>query len=120
MTCRLTVLVGLCLGSLVAAQQAPVFRAGVDLVTMRVVVVDKQGQPVRGLAASDFSVRLEGQIRPVRVLNYHELQEDTVEAIEARRESTNIGQAPKSAAGTITPERLCCCLTTCRFVIPAP
>lgn len=107
MTSRLAVLTGLCLAAVVTsaalltAQQAPVFRAGVDLVTMRVVVVDKQGQPVRGLKESDFSVRLEGQVRPVRVLNYLELEEHKVEAIEARRESTNIGQAPKSAAGTI-------------------
>lgn len=104
MTPRLIVLVTLCAGTLVTlvtAQQAPVFRAGVDLVTMRVVVVDKQGQPVRGLKESDFSVRLEGQVRPVRVLNYLELEERKVEPIEARRESTNIGQAPKTSAGTI-------------------
>lgn len=104
MTPRLVALVSLCLGVLVTvvtAQQAPVFRAGVDLVTMRVVVVDKQGQPVRGLTESDFTVRLEGQIRPVRVLNYLELEERKVEAIEARRESTNIGQAPKREGGAI-------------------
>lgn len=104
---RLAVLITLCLGTfitlvtVVTAQQAPVFRAGVDLVTLRVVVVDKQGQPVRGLTESDFTVRLEGQIRPVRVLNYLEVQETTVEPIEARRESTNIGQAPKSTIGSI-------------------
>jgi VWFA-related protein len=105
MTSRLTVATSLCAViasvAVLAAQQAPIFRAGVDLVTMRVVVVDKQGQPVRGLTESDFTVRLEGQIRPVRVLNYLELEEQKVEAIEARRESTNIGQARKSAAGTI-------------------
>jgi VWFA-related protein len=95
----------LLLGATLSAQQAPVFRAGVDLVTLRVVVVDQKGQPVKGLTEADFNVRLEGQVRPVRVLNYLEVQESSVEPIEARRESTNIGQAPKSAGGTI-PSRL--------------
>ncbi len=106
MITRLVVIACLCLGTLVAAQQtqqAPVFRAGVDLVTMRVVVVDKQGHPVRGLTPADFSVRLEGQVRPVRVLNYLEVQEPTTTTIEARRESTNIGQAQKGDVGALAP-----------------
>ena len=91
----------LMLGTALSAQQAPVFRAGVDLVTLRVVVVDQKGQPVKGLTEADFNVRLEGQVRPVRVLNYLEVQESTVAPIEARRESTNIGQAPKNTGGSI-------------------
>jgi len=35
-------------------QQAPTFRTGVDLVQVDVVVVDKDGNPVTGLKASDF------------------------------------------------------------------
>jgi VWFA-related protein len=93
------------LGTTLGAQQAPVFRAGVDLVTLRVVVVDPKGQPVTGLTEADFNVRLEGQVRPVRVLNYLEVRESTVAPIEARRESTNIGQAPKSTGGSI-PTRM--------------
>lgn len=93
----------LLLGATLSAQQAPVFRAGVDLVTLRVVVVDQKGQPVKGLTEADFNVRLEGQVRPVRVLNYLEVQESSVEPIEARRESTNIGQAPKSTTAALAP-----------------
>jgi len=100
---RWILLISLTLGTIVSAQsqQAPVFRAGVDLVTMRVVVVDQKGQPVRGLAAEDFSVRLEGQVRPVRVLNYLEVDERTEVPIEARRETTTVGVTPTSPARTL-------------------
>lgn len=110
-------------GTLVAAQQAqqaPVFRAGVDLVTMRVVIVDKQGQPVRGLTESDFSVRLEGQVRPVRVLNYLELEEPRPASVEARRESTNIGQAPKGTGGTIPSRTLVLLMDDLSFRFTSP
>ncbi len=50
-----------------ASQQAPAtFRAGVDLVVVDVVVVDKAGVPVTGLAAADFTVTA-GQ-RPRRIV----------------------------------------------------
>jgi hypothetical protein len=100
---RWILLISLTLGTIVSAQsqQAPVFRAGVDLVTMRVVVVDQKGQPVRGLTAEDFSVRLEGQIRPVRVLNYLEVDERTEGPIEARRETTTVGVRPTGPANAL-------------------
>jgi VWFA-related protein len=37
-------------------QQPPVFRSGVDLVQIDVVVLDENGQPVRGLTRDDFSL----------------------------------------------------------------
>jgi VWFA-related protein len=45
--------------------QRPAFRSGVELVTIDVNVVDRQGQPVRGLSPSDFAVTVEGQPRRV-------------------------------------------------------
>jgi len=58
-TLRLTGAVLLC-GAVVlhAAQQAPrpEFRAGTDIVTLDVVVLDKDRKPVRGLTAADFVV----------------------------------------------------------------
>jgi VWFA-related protein len=39
------------------AQQAPVFRAGVDLIRVDVSVLDRDHQPVHGLTAADFTVR---------------------------------------------------------------
>ena len=48
-----------------STDQAPVFRSGVELVTVDVGVVDRQGQPTRGLGPSDFVVTVGGQPRRV-------------------------------------------------------
>jgi len=45
--------------------QQPVFRAGVELIQLDVSVLDKDRHPIRGLTASDFSVMVDGQPRPV-------------------------------------------------------
>jgi VWFA-related protein len=64
----------LCGGPWVAARQAgsqqPTFRSGVELVTVDVGVVDKQGQPVRDLEAADFVVTVGGQPRRVVTAEY--------------------------------------------------
>jgi VWFA-related protein len=67
----------LALAAGVAAQQAtaptaqqPLFRTKVDLVTVDVRAVDKDGKPVPGLTKDDFVVTLEGERRPVMVLDY--------------------------------------------------
>lgn len=57
-------------GPLLVAQQAgpgqtPTFRSGVELVTVDVNVVDRQGQPMRGLQPSDFVVTVGGRARRV-------------------------------------------------------
>lgn len=51
-------------------QNAPVFRGRVDLVTVDVTVVDKDGVPVPGLTADDFTVTVAGKPRPIRALDY--------------------------------------------------
>ena len=47
------------------AAPPPVFRAGIDLIQLDVSVLDRQRHPVRGLAAEDFTVLVDGQPRPV-------------------------------------------------------
>src|SRR5262245_52940118 len=60
--------------ALVAAPQVPpTFRAGVDIVTIDVVVLDKRGQPVKDLAAGNFDVALDGKKAKVRVADFRDL-----------------------------------------------
>jgi VWFA-related protein len=49
----------------VRPEQLPAFRSGIEVVTIDVGVVDKQGQPVRGLRPADFTVSVAGQPRRV-------------------------------------------------------
>ncbi|HEY2906964.1 MAG TPA: VWA domain-containing protein [Vicinamibacterales bacterium] len=48
-------------GELAIAHQAPVFRSGVDLVTMGVTVSDKKGNLVTGLSREDFEIIEDGR-----------------------------------------------------------
>jgi VWFA-related protein len=48
-------------------QKPPVFRGGVDLVTVDVAVLDKQGVPIAGLTPADFTIVADG--RPRRVVS---------------------------------------------------
>jgi VWFA-related protein len=45
--------------------QQPVFRSGIDLVTVDVTVLDEDGRPVEHLGPADFSVRVDGAPRRV-------------------------------------------------------
>ena len=49
----------------VAAQQQPVFRAGVDLVHFGIVVTDKYGSPITGLTVDDFEILEEGKAQKI-------------------------------------------------------
>jgi VWFA-related protein len=53
-------------------QRPPVFRTGVNVVTIDVTAVDKDGTPIKGLKADDFVVTLEGQPRPVQAVDFIE------------------------------------------------
>lgn len=45
--------------------QGPTFRTGVDLITVDVAVVDRNGHPVENLGAAEFSVKIDGEARRV-------------------------------------------------------
>src|SRR5262245_6947339 len=51
-------------------QSIPTFKTGVELVTVDVGVVDRQGVPMRGLTPADFTVTVAGQPRRVVTADY--------------------------------------------------
>jgi VWFA-related protein len=52
-------------------QPAPSFRAGVDAFTLEASVADGTGTPITDLAATDFTVTVNGKPRRVRTVRYH-------------------------------------------------
>jgi VWFA-related protein len=68
---RLNSLLGLVMAAGIAAtaaqtpRQAPVFRTGVDLITLDVTALDGARRPVRGLTAADFTVLENGVSQPI-------------------------------------------------------
>src|ERR1043165_4036197 len=80
---RLTALVGfvLVLALGVAAQQTPpsqqpVFRAGVELVALNFIAVDKDNKPVTDLKPADLRLTVNGRERPIQTLQFVKLGAD--------------------------------------------
>jgi len=67
MTRLLATLLTISLGALVAGQEPapPTFKAGVDLVSVSVVVKNHKGKPVTGLSRKDFELFDSGRIRDI-------------------------------------------------------
>src|SRR5579862_4419271 len=76
---------GVCLTSLMVVgltarpPQAPQFRAGVDLVQIDVVAVDKDGHPVPGLTAADFT--LLDRKKPQKIVAFEEVNRARASAV---------------------------------------
>jgi VWFA-related protein len=86
-------------GGFVSAQspqrpQAPTFRSTTSLVLVDVTVLDKDGKPVPGLAADDFQVKLDGQVRPVRAVTYEQIANPLAAPEIALAEPDVAGGAP--------------------------
>jgi VWFA-related protein len=66
-----------------AAQQAqpPVFRTNLSIVSVDVVVRDRNGQVVRGLTERDFELMEDGRAQDVRTFTYQEIKEGPVAAV---------------------------------------
>jgi VWFA-related protein len=78
------------------APQRPVFRSGVELVTVDVTVVDKAGAPIRGLTADDFEVKLDGKPGRVQALDF--LEFGAVSGADASATSTTTARAEAAGA----------------------
>lgn len=99
MRTRLLVTTLLVLGCAIArgSAQQPTFPSRVDLVTVDVVVFDRQGDPVEGLTREDFTVREDGRPQQVAAFEAISLQQSVAGPSRAQRVSTN--DARPDAAG---------------------
>ena len=64
--------------------QQPVFRGGVDLLTVDATVVDREGRQIIDLKPAEFVVEVDGKARPVVSAEYVKLVDDTPVPIGAR------------------------------------
>jgi VWFA-related protein len=79
------------------------FTAGAQLVVETVTVTDKQGRPIEGLSAGDFTVAEDGVVQQIRLFEYQKLPEAPVPAPRAATEQIRIYE--KLGRMQISPER---------------
>jgi VWFA-related protein len=65
--------------------QQPVFRTGVDLLTVDATVVDRDGRQIKDLTPEEFTVEVDGKPRPVVSAEYINLADDTPVLVGAGR-----------------------------------
>jgi VWFA-related protein len=68
------------LGFVVNAQQRPVFRSTRELISIDVVVRDRNGNVVRGLTQADFELREDGRPQQLETFTFQEISEQPVAA----------------------------------------
>ena len=65
-----------------AAQQPPVFRAGINYVRVDVIISDKNGNPVGDLQASDFDISEDNKPQKIDTFKLIKLDGGTADAIK--------------------------------------
>jgi VWFA-related protein len=83
-------------------QQSPVFRSGVDLVTVDATVIDGDGRPIEGLGPADFSIKVDGQSRPIVSVQFV----SRVTSAEADRPVDTVPAARASSNESVSDARL--------------
>lgn len=84
--------------------QGPTFKSTTSLVLVDVTVLDKDGRPVPGLTAEDFKVKLNGDERSVKVVNYQQIAappDATPDVPNAAIDPTD----PASVTAAVSPRR---------------
>ena len=64
----------LCVTFTIAAQDEAVFRADTRLVVQQVTVKDKDGKPIEGLTAKDFTITEDGVPQTIAFLEFQRLE----------------------------------------------
>jgi VWFA-related protein len=87
-------------GQAVPPPQTPLFRTGVNLVLVDVVVRDRSGAVVPGLTADDFELSEDGVRQQIRTFSFEQVQA-TARPLETA--STLSGAAAAAAGGAVEP-----------------
>ncbi len=82
-------------------QETPVFRASSNLVVVTVFVQDRQGQPLRELSRSDFTVLENGKPQAISVFEYQ-----NIEGAAGASPASVVGAAAPSPSRLPPPLRL--------------
>ena len=78
----------------------PTFRSNVDLVTVNVVVRDRNGAVVRGLTRDDFSITEDGRPQDLATFDFDEPGTAPLEALPADRSPTILGSVRRASPAT--------------------
>jgi VWFA-related protein len=87
------------------SSQQPLFRSGTRLVVEAVTVKDKNGKPIEGLTAKDFSVTEDGEAQTISFVEYQELQSSRDAASVTRlADAPPPLSAATATAGPVVPQ----------------
>jgi VWFA-related protein len=89
--------------------QKPVFRTGVDLLSIDATVVDSDGRQITDIAPGEFVIEVDGDPRPVASAEYVKLTDVTVTTARPQRAVATVSPTQpyfSTNAGTATPGRL--------------
>ena len=84
-----------------AAQQAPLFKAGVELVRLDVEVTDADGRPIRDLKQNEVEVTEAGRSRPIVLFQHIEQPAESYQEIASRTIASEVSTNQGSARGRL-------------------
>jgi VWFA-related protein len=86
------------------SQPRPVFRTGLETISVDVIVRDRRGQIVRGLTAADFEIREDGRPQDVRAFSFEEIALTPLPPVESAELLAGVeARVREQAAGARPP-----------------